>query len=281
MKPSWRVDGKWLAAIAFALCATVASLTYSLYRVTAPEPATGAAAPVIEAMTRGALNDELFAEMQLAAQAQPEAEVQAQGVTIPLTGEEIAGLSRDQLLKESSARLADILYYQGAAAGEAYFQDLTPNQGEPAPPGPATTDTEDEGLQLDMLAMFSQGTHSSLRPFAVALSLLAATLLAALVLLSRGFGRLGSPGVALAAAFAPAVLVTTLFRGALASGRDSSEGALADVAAALYPTISDLVRTFALLAVLGLAMALVAVAGQVAAVIVGRWRRARAAASAA
>src|SRR3990172_3574570 len=69
---SWRQDAKWLAAILFVLCATMASFTYILYPITLHQPATGVSAAVIEGMTGGALNDDLFAKLQAAARSNPE-----------------------------------------------------------------------------------------------------------------------------------------------------------------------------------------------------------------
>ncbi|MBI2912503.1 MAG: hypothetical protein HYY03_01125 [Chloroflexi bacterium] len=273
MRPSWQLDAKWLTAIAFVLCAAAACLTYSVYRLTAPGPATGTAAAVIEAMTKPALDNDLFAGMQEAARVNPQAEVTANGVTIPLRGEEIAGLGREEVLDRSAARLANILYYEGVEAGEAYFQDLTPGEEQPA--GGEPGDPEDDGLQLEMLALFTQGSHNAVRPLVYALPLMAALLLAVLVSLSRGFGRLGSPGIALAVALGPIALVTTLLQGILKDGRESSEGAQAGAAAALQPPMADLAQTFTLLAGAGLAMAALAVGGSVTAVIVRRARRFR------
>src|SRR3990170_7698061 len=129
------------------------SLTHSLYRITLHQPATGVSAAVIEGMIGGALNDDLFAKLQASARSNPEAEAQAEGVTIPLRGKEIANLSREQLLQKSASRLADILYYEGVDAGEAYFQDLTPDEGAPPSADQDPRNSEDEGLQLEMLAL--------------------------------------------------------------------------------------------------------------------------------
>lgn len=275
-RPSWQIDAKWLAAIAFVLCAAAACLTYSIYRLTAYGPAAGAAAPVIETMTKGALNDEMYGKVQQAAQASPDAEITVDGLTLPLRGREIAGLSKDALLKLASVRLADILYYQGVDVGERYFQDLTPGDATPPPEaGQTAPATEDEGLQLDMLAFLTEGSHSAVQPPYIVSGLLALALLGLVVFLSRGFGRLGSPGVALAVAIGPFALATTLVRSVLSEGRDGSDRTLAQAAGALYPTMSDLAHTFTLLAVIGLAMATTAVAGQITAIFVGRWRRYR------
>ncbi len=275
-RPSWQIDAKWLAAIAFVLCAAAAGLTYSVYRLTAYGPATGAAAPVIETMTQGALNDELYAKVQQAAQASPNAEITVDGLTLPLRGREIAGLSKDALLKLASARVADILYYQGVAAGERYFQDLTPGDATPPPEaGQTAPAAEDEGLQLDMLAFLTEGSHSAAQPFYIVSGLLALALLGLVVFLSRGFGRLGSPGVALFIAAGPFALATTVLRG-VTSDAPAGGGAGTDLKAALNPAFSDLASVFGALAILALAMAAVAVAGQATAILVGRWRRYRA-----
>lgn len=256
----------------------MASFTYGLYRITLHQPASGTAAAVIEAMTKGALDDDFFAKLQQAAQTSPQAEVQAEGLTIPLRGEEIADLTKEEVVKNAAVRLADILYYKGVDAGEAYFQDLTPGEEERPSTDQDPRNKEDEGLQLEMLALFTQGTHDGLRPFAIGLTLGAAALLAVLVLLSRGFGRLGSPGIAIATATGPFALIASSLRGVLEDGQRSSESTLAAAAQALYAPVADLADAFAALTVIGLVMAALAVAGQVAVVFVARRRRARAAA---
>lgn len=261
-RPGWQVDLKWILGVTFVLCAAVAGFSYSAYRFTSPGPARGATAAVIQAMTKRALDDELFAAMQQAAQSQPEAEVYADGVTIPLLGKEMTGLSKNEALEKAAVRLADILYYDGVAAGEAYFQDLTP--GEDAPSSGQGPAKEDEGLQLEILGLFTKESNDAVRPFALVSPLVAAVLLAGTAFFSRGFGRLGSPGIALAVAVTPFALATALLRSALTTGQGSSEAAIAGLAAALYPAVDSLYGVFTVMLVTGAVAAAVALAGNIA-----------------
>jgi len=270
VRHSWRLDAKWAAGLLFILCAAAASITYSLHRISAQEPASGAAASVIDALAEEMVDDELFAEQQAAAQASPEVEVQVNELTVPLTGEEISGLTREEMLEKASTRLADIIYFGGVEAGEAYFQDMEPKQeaGPSADQPPA--DSEGDGLPLEPLGLFTQETHDGLRPFVLGLSLGAAALLAILVLLSRGFGRLGSPGLALVVGIGPAALALMVLRTVFADVRDDEGGIFPAAAEALYPTVDDLSRLFTIIAAVGAALAAAAIIGHIASLI---WQR--------
>jgi hypothetical protein len=92
------------------------------------------------------------------------------------------------------------------------------------------------------------------------------------VLLSRGFGRLGSPGVALVAAIGPATLTFVVLRTVFADARDDGDGMFAGAAAALYPTVDDLSRLFTIVVAAGAALVAAAIIGHVASLI---WRRTR------
>jgi hypothetical protein len=270
MRHSWQLDAKWVVGILFVLCAAAASITYSLHRVSAQEPASGAAASVIDTLAAEVVDDEMFAELQAAAQASPEVEVQVNELLVPLTGEEIANLTREEMLAEASTRLADIIYLEDVDGAEAYFQKLEPKEEA----GPSTDqpppDSEGDSLPLGPLALFTQETHDGLRPFVLGLSLAAAGLLVVLVFLSRGFGRLGSPGLALVAAIGPAALTLTVLRTAFADVRDDGEGMFAGAAEALYPTVDDLSRLFTIIVAAGALLVAAAIIGHVASLI---WQR--------
>jgi hypothetical protein len=267
VRHSWRQDAKWVAAILFVLCAAAASITYSLHRITAEEPASGAAASVIDALAEEMVDDEMFAELQAAAKANPEIEVQVNELLLPLTGKEIAGLTKEEMLEAASTRLAGIIYVEGVEGAEAYFRDLEPKEeaGPSADRPPA--ESEGDGLPLEPLGLFTQETHDGLRPFVLGLSLVAAALLAVLVLLSRGFGRLGSPGLALVAGIGPAALTFIVLRSVLADAKDDGEGTFAGAAEALYPTAGDLSRVFTIIVVAGALLVTAAIIGHVASLI--------------
>jgi hypothetical protein len=218
------------------------------------------------------VDDEMFAELQAAAQASPEAEVQVNELLLPLTGEEISGLTREEMLEKASTHLADIIYLEGVEGAEAYFQDVEPKQ-EAGPSGDQPpTDSEGDGLPLEPLGLFTQETHDGLRPFVLGLSLVAAALLATLVLLSRGFGRLGSPGLALIAGIGPAALIFVVLRTVSADAIDNEEGMFAGAAAALHPTVDDLSRLFTIIVAAGALFVAAAMIGHVASLI---WQRTR------
>ena len=272
MRHSWRLDAKWVAGLLFVFCAAAASITYSLHRISAQEPASGAAASVIDTLAEEMVDDETFAELQAAAQASPEVEVQVNELIVPLTGEEIAGLTREEMLEKASTRLADIIYFGGVEAGEAYFQDLKPKQEAGPSANEPPADSEGDGLPLEPLGLFTQETHDGLRPLVLGLSLGAAALLAILVLLSRGFGRLGSPGLALIVGLGPAALALMGLRTVFADVRDDEGGVFPAATEALYPTVDDLSRLFMIIVAVGAALTAAAIIGHIASLI---WPRAR------
>lgn len=275
MRHSWRPDAKWVAAILFVLCAATASITYSLYLLTAHEPASGTASSVINALAEEMVDDELFAELQAAAQSSPDAEVQVNEFVLPLMGKEIADLTREEMLEKASARLANIIYFGGVEAGEAYFRDLPSGEEDRNSSGEAPP--EEGGLPLEPLGLFTEETHDRLWPFALGLPLAAAALLIALALLSRGFGRLASPGLALVAGIGPFALALMALRGVLADVGEDEKGVLPAAARSLSPTIDDLSRLFTIIFVIGAALAATAVIGRLASLI---WRGTRAGAPA-
>ncbi len=270
MRHSWRLDAKWAVAILFVLSAVVASIVFSLHRITAQEPASGTAASVIDALAEEMVDDETFAELQEAAQASPKAEVQVNELILPLTGEETAGLSKEEMLEKASDRLADIIYFGGVEAGEGYFHDKQPKEEAGPSADQPPTDGEGDGLPLGPLGLFTQETHAGLRPFVLGLSLVAAALLAVLVLLSRGFGRLGSPGLALVVGIGPAALAFTVLRTVFADVKDDEGSVFPAAGRALYPTVDDLSRVFTIIVAVGAALAAAAIIGHIASFI---WQR--------
>lgn len=264
MKQPWRLNAKWAVAVLFVVCTVAATIAYSLYRVSAEEPATGTSASVIDALAEEMVDDQMFADLQAAAKANPEAEVQVNQLVLPLTGEEMAGLTREETLEKASARLADIIYVEGVEAGEDYFRDPQPQEEGGSAPDQPPTDSEGDGLPLGALTLFTQETHDGLRPFAVALLVGAAALLAILLLLSRGFGRLGSPGLALIIGVGPAALALTVLRAVFADARDGEEGMFQGAAEAIYPTVDDVSRLFTIIAAVAAVVVVASVIGHVA-----------------
>lgn len=265
MRHSWRTDAKWVAGILFVLCAAAASITYSLYLLTAQEPASDTASSVINALAEEMVDDELFAELQAAAQSSPDAEVRVNEFVLPLMGKEIADLTREEMLEKASTRLANIIYFGGVEAGEPYFQDLPSGEEDLNSSGEAPP--EEKGLPLEPLGLFTQETHDRLWPFALGLPLTAAALLITLALLSRGFGRLASPGLALVAGIGPFALALMALRRVLADVGEDEGGVLPAAARSLSPTIDDLSRLFTIIFVVGAALAAAAVIGRIASLI--------------
>lgn len=280
MKPLWRVDLKWLVGIAFVLCAVVAALAYSLYRLTEYETATGTTAAVIESLAEAGLDEDLHAKLQEAARANPEAEVQAGDVVLPLLGKEILGLSREEVLRKAAASLADKIYYEGVDAAETYFRGVrdaeeTPEGPPPqgSPPEQGASPDEEESLPLAPLDVFTESSHQKVRFFLLGTSLGALALLGVLALLGRGFGRMGAPGLAMAVAVGPLAVAFQVMRSVFDEMRNDEGGVFPAAAGALYPAMDDLARLFTILAGVGVGLVLAAVVGNLG---LSLWRRVRA-----
>lgn len=94
--------------------------------------------------------------------------------------------------------------------------------------------------------------------------------LAILVAFSQGFGRLGSPGLAVLFGVAPVALLTTLVSVAAARAGDQPDGLGARLASAVEPTSGDLSNIFLLLAAAGATAAALAILCNVVSGIFGR-----------
>lgn len=192
---------------------------------------------------------------------------------LPVRGEEIIGLNQAELLDLAALRLADILYYQGVEATDRYTETLTSRPEEPPPPDqPPPAQEGDKDIFLEPLGPLTQASHDRLRPFVLGLSLGAGALLAILVLLSRGFGRLGSPGVALLVALGPLAFAFQVMSGVFADMQGDEGDVFPQAAQALHPTIDDLARIFTILAAVGGALILAAVLGNLGLAL---WQRLR------
>jgi hypothetical protein len=249
------VDLKWLFGLACLASILIAGGLYSASKLTERDPATGIFTGVMTSFAKEGEGSEQFEELQARAAANPDQEFAIEGVTLPVKGNELVGLSYDEAVGLVVARIAEMLYADGPGAVEQYFEDPSGVGSEGESTG------ESENVNLGPFSLLTQDGHDTLRAI-FTYSLVPILILALpLVLFSRRFGRLGSLGVVLVAGTAPfAVLWLAAKQVTTNSTGDGVEGALAE---ALSPTATDVSSTFLRLLLLGVALILVAVAGQI------------------
>lgn len=252
MRHSWLVDLKWIFGLACLASVLVAGGLYSASKLTERDAATGIFAGVAAAFAKEGGGSEDFEELQAQAAANPDGEFAIEGVTLPVKGSELAGLSYDEAVDLVAARVADILYTDGPDAVEQYFRD---------PPQADADGGEEAGGESGVgpFSILTQDTHNDARRLFTYSLIPAAVLAVPLVVFSRRFGRLGAPGVVLVTGAAPFALVWSLVADATAdAGGDGTGGALAD---SISPVAGDLSAVFLRLAGVGAALILVALAG--------------------
>ena len=247
MRPSWQIDLKWVFGLALLAAVLVSGVLYSLAQLTERDPATGAFAGIMSSFAKEGGDPEGYADIQAAATANPDVEITIDRVTFPVKGEEIVGLSYDQAIDLVVLRLAEILYTDGPAAVEGYFEGRAIEDGAEAPPP-----------DLGVFAIFTQDSHDGLlRAFGFSL-VPVFLLLLPVAFFSRGPGRLGSIGAIATLGTLPFAILWVVARETAKNPADGAEGA---VAIAVSPTVSGLANDFLVLfAVAGAAAILAATA---------------------
>ena len=264
MRPYWHLDAKWLAALACLAAIVVASGLYSFSKLTERDAATGIFTGIMTSFAKEGDGEEAFTELQAVAAASPDEEFTIEGVTLPVKGGELAGLTYDEAVELVVGRIASTLYTDGPDAVEQYFAG-TPEAGPEEGPG-----GEDEEVGLGPFSLLTEDSHDTVTrifTFSLVPVLLLAVLLA---FFSRRFGRLGSPGIVLAAGTAPFALLWFIVRQAT-KGADGEgvDGALAE---ALSPVAGGVAGDFLMLFILGVVLTVAAVVGHIAFAL---WRRFR------
>ena len=264
MGSSRRIDAKWLFGLICLSAIVVAAVLYSASKLTERDVATGISSGVMITFAKDGEGSEEFGEIQAQAAASPDEEFTIEGITLPVKGSEIAGLSYDEAVDLVVGRIAQTLYTDGPDAVEPFFNDTSVADSEEASRG------EGDEFSLGPFALLTQDTHDIIRRI-FTFSLISVLVLAVpLVFFSRRFGRLGSPGVILAVGAAPFALLWLIAKQATKSaGQDGAGGALAG---AISPMAEDVSTTFLWLLVLGVALFLAAMAGNIGFAV---WRRAR------
>ena len=130
MRPSWHLDVKWLSALAAVFLLFAASVSYTLYLLTEHDTATGAFTAIAVGLVEENFDSEEFERIRAEAAASPGTEYTIPGVNITVTGSELAYLTPTEALELVIGRAADTLYFEGADAAQALFQDEA--TGDPA-----------------------------------------------------------------------------------------------------------------------------------------------------
>ena len=90
MRPSWHLDAKWLAALAAVALVFAACVSYTLYRLTAHDTATGAFTAIAVSMLEDKVDSGEWERIRAEAAANPETEYYVPGVNVTVSGAEIA-----------------------------------------------------------------------------------------------------------------------------------------------------------------------------------------------
>ncbi len=264
MGSSWRIDAKWLFSLICLAAIIVAGVLYSVSKFTERDAATGIFSSFLISLAKDDEGAEAFEEFQALTIANPDEDFTIEGVSLPIKGRELIGLSYDEAVELVAGRIAEILYTDGPESVEQYFTAVSSAGSEEAPAG------EGAGVGLGTLGVLTQDTHDQVnRVFRF--SLIPILFLAVLlVFFSRRFGRLGTLGVVLTVGVAPfAALWFTVKQTTKGADQDGIEGALAE---ALAPIAGDVSTTFLWLLALGVALTLASVVGHIGFAL---WHRSR------
>lgn len=123
MGSSWRIDAKWLFGLICLSAIIVAGVLYSASKLTERDPATGIFTGIMAALAKESDASEGFEELQALAAANPDQEFTIEGVTLPIKGSDLAGLSYDEAVDLVVGRTAETLYANGPGSVEQFFDD--------------------------------------------------------------------------------------------------------------------------------------------------------------
>lgn len=265
MRPSWQVDLKWLCGFGLLASVVVSSALYSLSQLTEHEPATRLFGRAAAHALKEDADEEArvrFAEMQERVAGDPNAYLTVQGVTLPVTGASLAGLTYDEAVDLVAGQTAEILYREGPDAALQYFED---NDDAGVPETATDEGTRDYGP----LALLTQSSHDKInRLFQLSLAPLA-LLAIGVAFFSRRFGRVGSLGVIGLVGIAPFAAGWNLVEQVTVN---PGEGMRAELALAIAPTVGELSDLFRRILLVAVSVVALTVASQVASLL---WPRLR------
>jgi hypothetical protein len=195
----WRNIGKWTVAFILFLALSAMFLSLMLFQLTAEGASKRSLRRSVAALTEV---DQLVARnyndmQQQAKAARPGESVTLAGfpIAIAFTPDEVKGASQDQIRDMLLNRSADELYAHG-----------TGSLRDPAANGGSVGRFSVGGLTDRGLGFLRSRNHTILGAVTIVLAMICAALSGALVMLCRGFGRIGSLGAVVFTAAIPLVL---------------------------------------------------------------------------
>lgn len=195
----WRNIGKWTVAFFLFLALSGMFVSLILFQLTAEGTSKRSLRRAVAALTE---IDQLVARnyddmQQQAEAARPGESVQLNGfpIVIAFTPSEVKGASQDEIRDMLLNRSADELYAHG-----------TGPLRDPAARGGSVGRFSVGGLTDDGLGFLRSRNHTILGATTIVLAVVCALLAGALVLLCRGFGRIGGLGAVVFTAAIPLVL---------------------------------------------------------------------------
>lgn len=209
---SSRNPGKWFAGLVLFFTLTATLFALALMQASAEGPAKETHERAIAALTEiDTLIERHYEDLQVRAEASPpEAMLQLREypIEVPLTRGEALGISKPDLRALLLSRSADIMYADGTSA-------LRAADGADSVPRFTAAGAVDRSLDL-----LRRDVHDAMRIVVYVLAAISLLLAVTLASLARGFGRLGSIGVAMLASGLVVLVSGALFR--LMASTDSS-----------------------------------------------------------
>jgi len=188
-RPYWHVDAKWVFGLLLTGVLAVWLVLVGLWQVTRREVAIDLFVEAGMGMLYPApLAAQTFDQMLARAQEHPDAPVQVMGLKVPLKGQEMVGLTREEAARRVFRRLGEIFYDEGP---EGLARLRLPGAegmwgGDPGP-----------------LGLFNAQGHQVMGLVVALSAVVILLLLAPVIYFSARWGRLASPGVCLLVASLP------------------------------------------------------------------------------
>jgi len=265
-RPYWHVDAKWVTSLLLVPLLAAAFLIHTLVQITAEGPAVETASLLLGLMfSRDGLDEETdVAAFRQQLEADPDGCIQPiEALRISVCQEDIADLPPREARLLIFRQIAQPLYQDGADGLAGLASD------------PEAGSTMSQGIGL--LSFFTRETHLALTRVLAILALGCAALFVPLILFSFRFGRIGSPGCAIAAAAIPGAVLFAFFAVIFnppppAAGEPGMTEIAGALAAEVLPAIARIaIGTYLIAVGAGLLLILFSILGTV----VSRLRRGR------
>jgi len=232
-RPSWQVDLKWVAGILACLAVAASGVLFSLVEITERGRAEPLSTVFVAFMVDSRVTEAEFTAVQAQAAAEPAKPVSLSPIDIEVRGSAIAGLTKEETSLVFAAEFATILYDGGEAAAEALILE----------PGPDAEGQPQEPIDLGPAGSLTAGDHSTFTWIFLGALAAVVALLGLVAFLSRGFGRVGAPGVVLALSTAPLAALWALAGNAV-SDAGEDEGLFGTIGRGLLTDLAGDLRGF-------------------------------------